>query len=72
MAASRSSEMAKLLTTKYGYKQIAVESAEQINDNGKLLLTCIDPQGEHDEIWWGKRFLTIVNILFDQIWKLKQ
>jgi hypothetical protein len=64
--------MVKLLIEKYGYKQIVVEFSEQINDNDKLLLTCIDPQGEHDEIWWGKRFLPIVNILFDQIWKLKK
>jgi hypothetical protein len=64
--------MVKLLTTKYGYKQVAIESAEQISDNDKLLLTFIDSEGEHDEIWWGKRFLTIMNILFDQIWKLKQ
>ncbi|CAF1398732.1 unnamed protein product [Rotaria sordida] len=71
LAASRSSEMVKLLTKKYGYKHISVESNEHINNTEKLVLTHIDPHGEHDEIWWEKRFFTIVNILFDQIWKLK-
>jgi hypothetical protein len=63
--------MVKLLTQKYGYRNISVESLEQISDNERILLTCIDPHGEHDEEWWGKRFFTVVNILFDQIWKYK-
>ncbi|CAF1396039.1 unnamed protein product [Rotaria sordida] len=65
LAASRSNEMVKLLTEKYGYKRMNVESIQHIDENEKILLTCIDSHGEHDEIWWGKRFLTIVNILFD-------
>jgi hypothetical protein len=71
LAANRSNEMVKLLTQKYGCKHISIESSERIDPNEKFLLTCIDPYGEHDEIWWGKRFFTVVNILFDQIWKSK-
>jgi hypothetical protein len=63
--------MVKLLTNKYGYKHISVESNQQINNDDKLLLTLIDPHGEHDELFWGKRFFTIINVLFNQIWKLK-
>jgi hypothetical protein len=61
--------MVKLLTQKYGYKEICIESAEQIKKDEKLLLTCIDHQGEHDETYWERRFFIVVNILFDQIWK---
>lgn len=68
MAASRSNEMVKLLTNKYGYKEISIESVEQICPTEKLLLTYIDPHGEHDEICWEKRFFTVVNVLFDRIW----
>lgn len=71
LAATRSREMVKLLTEKYGYKQISIESLERVNDNEKVLPTCIDPDGEHDEIWWGKRFFPIANILFDSIWEDK-
>ncbi|CAF1105925.1 unnamed protein product [Rotaria sp. Silwood1] len=71
LAASRSNEMVDLLTQKYGFKQMAVESVQQINDNEKILLTCIDPYGGHDEIWWDKRLFTIVNVLFDHIWKFQ-
>jgi hypothetical protein len=63
--------MVDLLTKKYGYKHISIESPEQIDPNEKLLLTCIDLHGEHDETWWGKRFFNVVNVLFDQIWKSK-
>ncbi|CAF3711097.1 unnamed protein product [Rotaria sp. Silwood1] len=70
LAASRSNEMVKLLTKKYGYKRMNVESIQHIDENEKILLTCIDPHGEHDEIWWGQRLLIIVNILFDHFWQL--
>ena len=70
LAASRSMEMVKLLSNKYGYKHIPIESNEPIPNTGKILLTCIDLHGEHDEIWWQKRFGTIVNILFNQVWDI--
>lgn len=69
LSAARSNEMVKLLTTKYDYQPISIESFEEINLNKNLLLTYIDPDGEHDEICWEKRFFTIINTLFDQIWK---
>ncbi len=43
LATSRSNEMVQLLTQKYDYKQISVESSERIYDNEKLLLICMDP-----------------------------